>query len=256
MERTIRLKLSYEGTGFSGWQDNPGVRTVQGVLAAALRTLDRAAVLPVQGASRTDAGVHATGQVASFVTRSTIPPQGYLRGLNSLLPPDLAVLSCEETEPGFNARHSARGKRYRYLLLAQPVRNPLLARTTWQLRGPLDTVAMAEGAAELVGAHDFSAFRATGCTAASPVKRLHRVTISVQRGCRLVAIEVVGEAFLKYMVRNIVGTLVQVGLGRRPPVWVGEALASRDRGQAGPTAPASGLTLCQVYYDAGEAERG
>ncbi|MBM4319193.1 MAG: tRNA pseudouridine(38-40) synthase TruA, partial [Deltaproteobacteria bacterium] len=185
-------------------------------------------------------------------TLSSIPVDGFLRGLNSLLPEDLVVVGCAETRPSFHARHSARGKRYRYLLLNQPLRCPQLARRAWHVRGRLDSLAMAEAAALLVGTHDFSCFRASDCTAASPMKQLHRLTLSIQRGCPLVVIEVVGEAFLKYMVRNIVGTLVQVGLRRQPAGWAADVLLSRKRGMAGPTAPPWGLTLQQVYYDAEE----
>ena len=247
--RTLRLVLEYDGTNFFGWQQNPGVRTVQGTLLAALRRMTAEAGLRVQGASRTDSGVHARGQVASFDTASSIPPLGFERGLSSQLPDDLVVVSCEEAKPGFQARHRALGKRYLYLLLNQETRSPLLHRRTWWIRRQLDMAAMASAAADLVGPHDFSAFRAAGCTASSPCKELYRVEIGQDPALSgVVRVEVEGNAFLKYMVRNIVGTLVQVGLGRWPTQRVAEVLRRGDRSQAGPTAPARGLCLEEVYY--------
>jgi len=253
MERIIRLTLEYDGTEFCGWQVNPGVRTVQGVLAEQLALFTGEPELRLVGASRTDAGVHALGQVASFVTRGTIPAHGFLRGLNSRLPADLAIVAAIEAPPGFQARHSARGKRYRYQILNQPVRSPRQARTCWHVPGRLDPDAMARAAQLLVGTHDFSCFRSVGCAAQTPVKTLHRISVEQVPGRPLLTLEVVGDAFLKYMVRNLVGTLLQVGLGRKGEDWVAAALASRDRGKAGPTAPPHGLTLVEVIYEPGAA---
>jgi len=254
-ERVLRLQLEYDGTAFSGWQANPGVRTVYGELLAALKTMTSESEPRLFGASRTDAGVHALGQVASFHTRTRIPPEGFLRGLNTLLPPDLCVRDCREAPLDFHARHFSEGKRYRYRILVDPVRSALLHRSCWHLRGPVDVDAMRGAAACLVGEHDFTSFRASGCSAASPVKRLDAFALRWSEPLRQIEIEVLGSAFLKYMVRNIVGSLVQVGLGRRPEGWLGEVLRARDRKLAGPTAPPGGLTLVEVFYDASELRR-
>lgn len=251
IERTLKVVVEYDGTDFSGWQRNPGVRTAQGELRAAVRTLTGEPELEVQGASRTDAGVHSLGQTASFVTHSRIPCGGFLRGLNSLLPPDLAVVRCEEEDADFHARYRSQGKLYRYVILNRPVRSPLMRTRAWHLRKPLDVEAMRSGASCLLGTHDFSAFRAAKCAAASPVTRLLRLDILTPRPGEVV-VEVVGTSFLKYMVRNLVGTLTQVGLGRRPSGWIAEVLATRDRKQAGQTAPPQGLTLVRVFYDPDE----
>ncbi len=253
MARVIRLTLEYDGAGFCGWQTNPGVRTVQGVLQEAVRRMTREPELKVYGASRTDAGVHAAGQVASFETGTTIPTTGFLRGLNGMLPGDLAVVDCREEIEGFHARHSSVGKRYRYTILNRAVRSPLAAARSWYVRRPLELDAMAEGARHLVGEHDFSAFRATGCSAATPVKELLAVGIRRAPG-DMVSIEVVGSAFLKYMVRNIVGTLVDIGRGRFERDWTARLLRTGRRSDAGPTAPPQGLCLVEVFYSRAELE--
>jgi len=255
MDRNLRLVLEYQGTHFHGWQGNPRVRTVQATLQDALARFTKEPGLRVQGASRTDAGVHALGQVAGFTTRTRIPPRAFVHGLNILLPDDLACWGCQEMGPDFHPRHRARGKRYRYKILQRAVRSPLLRTNSWLMRPRRDVAAMQVAARPLVGRLDFSAFRASGCDASGPIRELLRVTVSAQPDESMITIEVVGTAFLKYMVRNIVGTLVQVGLGRHPPEWVPELLAGRDRTLAGPTAPPVGLTLVEVFYDRADAER-
>lgn len=255
MARTLRLVLEYLGTHFHGWQGNPDVRTVQETLQQALVRFCREPGLRVQGASRTDAGVHAEGQVAAFSTDTSIPPRAFVHGLNAMLPDDLAVWQSHEEGPDFHPRHGARGKSYRYVILQRQVRSPLHRHTSWHLREALDVEAMAEAALALVGPHDFSAFRASGCDAPHARREMLRVSVRRDPIRQAVIVEVVGTAFLKYMVRNMVGTLVQVGLGRRAPAWVAGVLAERDRTLAGPTAPAHGLTLVEVFYDRTRAEQ-
>jgi tRNA pseudouridine38-40 synthase len=245
LTRRIKLTVEYDGTDFEGWQRQaPPHRTVQEVLELAVAALVGEHCL-VAGAGRTDAGVHARAQVASFVTKAAIPTDGLMRALNAALPPDVAVRDAEEVDPTFDARRSARGKHYVYRIWNRPERSPLHRRVSWHVRHRLDLEAMRRGAAPLLGEHDFSAFRAAGCTARSPVRILRRLDIS---GEDLIAIDFEATAFLRHMVRNLAGTLVEVGLAARSPGDIPEILAGRDRTRAGRTAPAKGLTLERVYY--------
>lgn len=246
-ERVIALRVAYDGTRYAGWQIQPTLPTVQGALQEALGVLEKRP-MTIFGAGRTDAGVHAVGQVASFHTDSRIPTDGYLKGLNSHLPPDIAVQEAREMPGEFHARFSARGKHYRYAVWNHPVRHPLQTRTAWNVRHPLDLAAMNRAAAHLVGEHDFEAFRSAQCDREHAVRTLSRV-----EACRegdLVFLHVVGTAFLRHMVRILAGTLVAVGIGKRPPDWVAEVRDARDRRLAGITAPARGLCLLRVFYDA------
>lgn len=245
----IRLVLEYDGTEFAGWQMQPNGRTVQEELERGLATLLGAPVR-VLAAGRTDAGVHALGQVACFDTDRALPLKAYARGLNGHLPPDLAVIRAEEVAPDFDPRRWSLGKHYRYRISNLGRRSPLRRRTHWELFGALDVEAMREATRPLIGRHDFSAFRAADCEAANPFREVRSIRIDGEPGDALV-IDVEGTAFLKHMVRNLVGTLVEVGKGRRDPAWIAEVLASRDRSRAGATAPAHGLALMQVFYGAG-----
>jgi tRNA pseudouridine38-40 synthase len=243
--RTLRLLVEYDGTDFAGWQQQPAQRTVQGCLIAAFEKM-AARDVAITGAGRTDAGVHAGGQVASVRLASTIPTPGLLRGLNSNLPDDVTVLEVEDAPESFDARRAARGKVYRYLIWNHAVRSSRLRRTTWHHRPPLDTHAMREAAAALVGEHDFRAFRAADCERRTTVRVLRRVDVT--REGALVTVEVEGTAFLKNMVRIIVGTLAAVGTGDIPAAAIPALLAGGDRKAAGKTAPACGLTLLRVIY--------
>lgn len=246
--RHIRLTLEYDGRGLGGWQRQDNAPTVQGHLEAALARLLQHPVT-VAGASRTDAGVHALGQVASFRTERPIPLHGVRRGLNSLLPAGIAVTDAVEAEDGFHPRFSARGKHYRYLVLARRDRSALLAGRAWHRPQPLDVAAMTEAALAFPGERDFSALRAAGCTARTTVRRIDRVDLG-WREPGLLAIDVFGNAFLRNMVRILAGTLVDVGEGRLRPAQIPEILASLDRTRAGQTAPAHGLYLVEVRYPA------
>jgi tRNA pseudouridine38-40 synthase len=203
----------------------------------------------VTGASRTDAGVHALGQVACFSTIARIPSDGFRAGLNGLLPPPIAVVAARDVAPDFHPRFAARGKHYRYSLLTRSSRSPLLARTTWHRPGRrLDLEAMRAAVPHLLGEKDWSAFRAAGCTARTPHRRLDEIAIAEVAPYRI-DIDVRGNAFLRNMVRILAGTLSEVGEGRIRPAQVAEIVDSRDRTRAGPTAPAHGLTLVEILYD-------
>ena len=244
----IRLTLEYDGTDFVGWQRQLNGRSVQTVVEAALAELLGVWVQAV-AAGRTDSGVHALGQVVAFDAPRPLPAQAYLRGLTGLLPPDVAVVAAAEVPDGFDPRRWATGKRYRYCLTRRPSRSPLLRRTHWELFGPLDVGAMQTAARALVGTHDFTSFRAADCEA--PHARRTLRTVQLADLGETLQIELEGTAFLKHMVRNVVGSLVEVGRGKHPPEWIAELLAARDRTLAGPTAPAHGLTLVEVTYGDG-----
>jgi tRNA pseudouridine38-40 synthase len=243
--RHIRLVVEYDGTGLHGWQRQANAPTVQQHLEEALATLLTHDV-QVTGASRTDAGVHARGQVASFRTERPIPLHGIRRGLNSLLPDQIGVRETAEVPDDFHPRFSAIGKHYRYTILARADRSPRWRDRAWHHPEALALDAMREGAAALIGEHDFAAFRAAGCSAKTTLRRVDSIEITPV-GER-VLVDVRGNAFLRNMVRIIVGTLTEVGTGRRPPAQVAEILALRDRTQGGITAPAQGLELMAVDY--------
>jgi tRNA pseudouridine38-40 synthase len=243
--RTLRLIIEYDGTDFSGWQRQAGQRTVQQCLEEAFATMTGGTAC-VRGAGRTDAGVHADGQVASVEVASRIPALGFMRGLNSNLPRDIAVLDVADMPAGFNARWGARGKIYRYQIWNHPVRSPRRSRDSWHVFAPLDVHAMREAAALLCGEHDFSAFRAADCERRTTVRVLRR--FDVHRDAGLITCEVEGTAFLKNMVRILVGTLVAVGHGKMAAATISELLNHGDRTKAGMTAPACGLTLAKVIY--------
>ncbi len=240
-----RLALAYEGTAFHGWQIQPSVRTVQGELAAALERILGEAVTVI-GASRTDAGVHAEEQVASFSTASRLDCVALARALNALTGDDLVVLGLREAPSSFHARFSVLGKRYRYRVRNAPLPVPWERRHAWHIPGALDVAAMQQEAAALIGTHDFTSFRAAGSDVATSTRTLDRCEVRGED--RLVSVICEGNGFLRHMVRNIVGTLVEVGLGRRASGFTAKALAARDRAAAGPTAPSHGLWLETVFY--------
>jgi tRNA pseudouridine38-40 synthase len=249
----VRIVVEYDGTGLSGWQRQANGPTVQSHLEDALAQL-LGTPTRVNGASRTDAGVHARAQVASFRTDRTIPLQGIRRGLNTMLPPQIAVHDATEVADDWHPRFSATGKHYRYSILRAPDRSPRWRDRAWHRPMVLDEDAMARAARALLGTHDFSAFRATGCAAKTAVRRVEAIDLTHLESA-VIAIDVRGNAFLRNMVRIIAGTLVEVGMGRIPEAQVAEILASGDRARAGVTAPAHGLELIEVRYDGTRHER-
>ncbi len=243
----IVIGLEYRGQGFCGWQSQPRGCGVQDVLETAVSAI-AGEKTAVAAAGRTDAGVHAALQIAHFDVGAERPLTAWVRGVNSHLPEGVAVLWARETDDSFHARFAAIQRGYRYVLLNHPVRPGLDAgRVGWHHR-PLDADAMHRAASHLVGRHDFSAFRAAACQAKSPVKDLRRARVE-RRGDYLLC-DFEADGFLHHMVRNIVGALVQVGAGIRPPVWLDELLASRDRTLAAPTFDPAGLYLSHVRYPA------
>jgi tRNA pseudouridine38-40 synthase len=241
----IVLGLEYDGRQFNGWQSQAAGRTIQDVLERALGAIAAAPVRLI-AAGRTDAGVHASLQVAHFDTDASRPLGAWVRGVNTLLPPDVAVRWACEAPAGFHARFAARERAYTYVLLNRPARPGLLAGRVGWFHRSLSVARMREAAEALVGERDFSAFRAAECQATSPVRTLRDVAIA-RRG-ELVCFGFRADAFLHHMVRNLVGSLVYVGKGKYPPRWLGEVLASRDRSRAAPTFPPDGLYLTGVVY--------
>jgi len=246
LRRNIRLLLEYDGTRYHGWQRQKNAPTIQEVVEAALARLTGEAVALI-GSGRTDAGVHARGQVANFRTTSTIPLKAFNQGLNSLLPRDIAVLSAAEAKPSFHARKSARAKTYEYRILNRPKRSPLSHHYSWWIAEPLNLAAMAEAAAFLPGEHDFSAFKASGSDNLNPVRRVLAAEWREDPGGWL-TFTVTATGFLRGMVRSLVGTMAAVGRRKVPPARLGELLASGARHLAGPTAPPQGLYLVEVFY--------
>jgi tRNA pseudouridine38-40 synthase len=255
---TFKITLAYDGTAFVGWQRQAAGASIQGLLEDALARLDHREVM-VFGAGRTDAGVHALGQVASFSLRRAIDGPRLVRSLNASLPDSVRVLEADLVPDTFHARYSARRKTYRYRLWNADVLSPFEGPYVWHLHGPLDRDAMTAAAMLIEGRHDFAAFRAAGGRTRSTDREVFSSRM-VASPCPpvppcpllpLIVYEVSGSGFLRHMVRTIVGTLVEIGRGRRPIDWISEVLASRDRRQAGPTAPARGLVLVSVEYDAG-----
>jgi tRNA pseudouridine38-40 synthase len=242
----VKLILSYDGTRFVGWQVQPNGRSVQAEVERALEALRKAPVRAT-AAGRTDAGVHAKAQVASFPEERPLPLSAYVKGMNALLPEDVAVRAASIEPDGFDARRSARGKRYRYVIENVATREPLGRLHAWQLFGPLDVAAMRAAAAHLVGRHDFAAFQAADCASHHAVREVRRVEVLGEAGGR-VEIAIEATAFVKHMVRNIVGTLVEVGQGKRGPASIPELLRRGDRREAGRTAPPQGLFLEEVFY--------
>lgn len=242
----IKLTLEYDGTRYVGWQVQPNGPSVQQAVEKALAELFSVPV-PVVAAGRTDSGVHALGQVICFDAPRELPPKAYWRGLNGLLPEDISVARAEEVPDGFDPRRWARGKRYRYLISNRRMRSALRQRTHWEIFQPLDLPAMQKAASCLLGRKDFSAFRAADCQAKGAVRELTVASWEMGAAEEL-AFTVEGTAFLKHMVRNLVGTLVEVGRGRQKVEWVKAVLEGKDRDAAGPTAPAHGLTLVEVFY--------
>ena len=244
----IAIGLEYDGRAYAGWQAQAGLTTVQGVAEAALASVADGPV-SLTSAGRTDAGVHAVGQVAHFDTHAQRTMRGWTLGANTNLPADVSVHWAREVPESFNARFSAQSRTYRYLILNRGTRSALARGRATLIHHPLDERRMAQAAAYLPGEHDFSAFRAAECQSRTPVRRLEE--LAVERRGEWVVVRVTANAFLHHMVRNIVGLLIAVGRGKAEPVRAREVLESRDRTQGEATAPPDGLYLWRVHY--GEA---
>jgi len=241
----IAVGIEYDGSRYAGWQRQPAAPSIQAEVERALGAVADHAVEAVCG-GRTDAGVHAFGQVAHFDTTARRSLRGWALGANTGLPADIAVLWAAHVSGEFHARYSAVSRTYRYVILNRPVRPALSRQHVCWIHQPLDEAAMHQAAQHLLGEHDFSAFRAAECQSRTAVRRLDR--IAVTRLGESVTIEVTANAFLHHMVRNIAGTLIAVGRGDRPVAWVAEALASQDRRASGITAPAGGLYFLRIGY--------
>lgn len=242
------LGVEYDGSYFLGWQTQSHGSTVQACVEAALAQV-AAHPVPVYCAGRTDTGVHALEQVIHFETEVARPLSAWVQGVNTYLPPSIRVLWAVPTVPAFHARFSAQARAYRYRIANTPVRPALdYQRVAWH-PWPLDVPAMQQAAQALVGEHDFSAFRAVGCQAHSPVRQIHTVRLYAQAEFYW-ALELKANGFLQHMVRNIAGVLLAIGAGKRPVTWVEQLLAVRDRRQAGVTAPPQGLYFLGAYYPA------
>jgi len=251
----IRLVIAYDGADFHGWQRQPHAPTIQEALETAIAKITGAPV-KLYGSGRTDAGVHAAGQVANFKTACPIPCASLVKALNDMLPAAIRVKRAEEADAAFHARYSAASKTYRYRILQSAICPPYLARYVYHHPYPLNCLRMAKAARRLEGEHDFTSFAAAGPAdeggkrkqKGGNVRRVFRSRIAVRKDLSLVVYEVRGSGFLHHMVRNIVGTLLEVGSGKLRPEDMAAVLEARDRSQAGATAPACGLCLVRVEY--------
>jgi len=247
--RTIKLTLAYDGAAYAGWQVQPGRKTVQEVIEGAIEkiTTERIRVI---ASGRTDAGVHALGQVVGFRTESHLPADVLQRALNAELPRDVAVLEATDAPDDFHPIRDAVRKHYRYVLRDGPVRDVFRRAYCWQYYSPLDEAAMARAARALVGTHDFSSFETSGAERKDSIRTVYDIRVERGRGGEndVITLEIEADGFLYNMVRAIVGTLVEVGRGAEDESWVAQVLAATDRRAAGPTAPPQGLFLVRVDY--------
>jgi tRNA pseudouridine38-40 synthase len=252
---TFKITLAYDGTAFVGWQRQARGTSIQGALEDALRALDGRDVT-VHGAGRTDAGVHAVGQVASFTLARSVGADAVLRATNARLPAAIRVVRAEAVDPAFHARYRARLKTYQYRILNTDVPDVFARAYAWHLPGTLDCDAMQAAARLLEGRHDFAAFQASGAPTRTTEREITAVDLIVREGggewwpdhVRMITLDITGSGFLRHMVRIVVGSLVEIGRGRRDAAWLAEVLAARDRRRAGPTAPPCGLFLRAVMY--------
>jgi tRNA pseudouridine38-40 synthase len=242
--RNLKLVIEYDGTNYHGWQVQPNGLTIQEILQEKIAAMTRHRV-HVAASGRTDAGVHALGQVANFHTSASIPLDGFLLGLNSLLPPDIVIKSVEEVPADFHAQFGAKRKTYRYQIFNAKTPSALSRKYSWFIPHPLNREAMQEAARFLPGRKDFSSFQGADPDPTGSVREIFRAEWSAEN---FLTFTVEGDGFLKHMVRNIVGTLVEVGKGRYPPEEVGRIIQAQDRRKAGMTAPPQGLYLVSVVY--------
>lgn len=246
MVNNFKLVIEYDGTNYHGWQRQPNGPTIQEEIETALQKMTRQSIT-LLGSGRTDAGVHALAQVASFICDTRMEPGELQKGLNSLLPSDIVIRECSLEKPDFHARYDAKSKTYRYCIFNHPIPPAIGRQYAWWIRSSLDIMAMDKALAHIRGIHDFKAFEGAGSPRAHTVRRIMRAEIKDDPPGRI-RVEIEADGFLRYMVRNIVGTLVAVGRGKISADRFNTILASRDRGQAGATAPPQGLFLVCVRY--------
>ncbi|UKL14164.1 tRNA pseudouridine(38-40) synthase TruA [Dissulfurimicrobium hydrothermale] len=251
--RNIKLTIQYDGSRYHGWQKQKDNPTIQGLLEDVLKRMT-GEMIRLIGSGRTDAGVHAAAQTANFHTMSNISLSGIQKGINSMLPDDIAVIAAEEIDDDFHALKDAVCKRYSYHIVSSPVRLPLWEGRAWVINQPIDADAVRQALAFLTGEHDFSAFKASGCSAKTSIRRIFSVDfkqISIEfppAGGIHYIFTIAASGFLRYMVRNIVGVLVMIGTGKIRPDEMKRIISSKDRSMAGPTAPPQGLYLEEVTY--------
>jgi tRNA pseudouridine38-40 synthase len=243
----FKLLVEYDGTAYHGWQRQSNTRTIQGTIEAVLKTMTERSVTLI-GSGRTDAGAHACGQVANFCVQTKLTPDVFLKGLNSLLPPDIVIKDCVLVNESFHARYDAQSKVYNYRMLNRPIPVAIFRQYAWHIRKPLDLKAMRTAVLCLKGQHDFSAFKAAGSSQRHAVRRVIDASLAAKDPDGYVIFSIEADGFLRHMVRNIIGTLVAVGLGKTSPEGFERILILKDRKQAGITAPAHGLFLQHVKY--------
>ncbi len=246
MLNNFRLTIEYDGTAYNGWQRQKAGRTIQGEIENAIRVMTRQKVT-LTGAGRTDSGVHALGQVANFVCDTALEPGVFIKGLNSLLPCDIIIRDCVSEKKEFHSRYDAKSKIYNYRILNREIPSAIERYYTWFIRKKIDVDEMRKAASHLVGTHDFKAFEGTGSPRKSTIRSISRAEVLLKKD-DLIIFEIEADGFLRFMVRNIVGTLVCVGLGKIKDTDFKGILESRDRGNAGITAPPHGLFLIEVKY--------
>lgn len=263
MTYNVRLLIEYDGTNFHGWQKQANLPTIQGELEDALTRITKQPV-KITGAGRTDSGVHAAGQAANFSSALRLDESSWVKAINSLLPPDIVIKNAEYVPTEFNARYNAKSKIYQYIILNSDQTSPFLRNFVWHVKQPLSISSMKDAAGYLTGKHDFSSFRASECSAKSPVRTLDMLEITPQKGDRFIFPSWVSQdknsslpfffftfearSYLQHMVRNIVGTLIEVGRGRFKPSDIQDILNKKDRCCAGPIAPSHGLFLMEIRY--------
>jgi tRNA pseudouridine38-40 synthase len=246
LQKNFKITIEYDGTDFHGWQIQPKDKTIQGEIEKALLIMTKSHV-EVHGSGRTDAGVHALNQTASFSCDTKIPAESFKKGLNCLIPDSIAIKECIEVPPDFHARFSAKSKTYEYRIINRPLR-PVIGRNyVWHIWQPLDVGKMKKAASFINGKHDFKSFEAAGSPRAHTIRTISHLEVYYD-GKENIKIEVSADGFLRYMVRNITGTLVQTGLGKISPDEIPEIIEKKDRGSAGMTAPPHGLFLKEVIY--------
>jgi len=245
----FKLTIEYDGSGYHGWQRQKNARTIQETIESAISVMVKAPVRLI-GSGRTDAGVHALGQVANFHCEKDIPPEAFVAGLNSLLPDDIVIRGCERAADGFHSQYDAKLKTYHYRILNRPIPSAICRQYAWFIPRPLDVGAMDQAARHITGTHDFSSFEAAGSPRSHSHRTVHDARIFT-KPADILCFEITANGFLRFMVRNIIGTLADVGIGKISPDGFKTIIAAQNRDQASATAPAHGLFLvCVRYADA------